>query len=421
MPLLLALSALAAPSIADPTELGADATADTFLPDARVDLPLVAGGAEVPADDARWDGTVGIIFNNQYVGCTGSLVAPKVVMTAAHCLGGVSGVMIGAKNWATDFNKEHVEIIPVVRAVAHPSYRNGWGADIAVLLLASDATYEPLTIATDCIRDEHLVDGAEVAVVGFGATSYNGRAQTTRMHFGFTEIQDAECRADRIGGIATGCIPSLRPGGELAAGGTGVDACFGDSGGPLFLVTDEGDFVAGVVSRAYMGVPRGEPCRYGGIYVRPDRFIDWMEEAVGEEVRHPMCNELPIAAADPIEIGKNKSGTTTVRAVDPDGDNSRITYEIARSPEHGFASVNAVGVVTYVPEKGYKGPDSLAVAAIDGGSEVYPRSAKGRVEIEVPIQVGGRFLGCSSTGGAPAGALGLLGGLLLVGRRRRRA
>ena len=38
------------------------------------------------------------------------------------------------------------------------------------------------------------------------------------------------------------------PDGELGAGGMGIDTCPGDSGGPLYLPTDFGTFLAGVTS-----------------------------------------------------------------------------------------------------------------------------------------------------------------------------
>jgi MYXO-CTERM domain-containing protein len=382
---------------------------------------FVAGGEPVPQDETRWDGTVGIIFNGSQVGCTGTLVAPRVVMTAAHCLGGVTGVIIGAKNWYLESGNEGVEIIPIANAWGHPSYNGQRGADIAVLLLAQPSSYEPRAIATDCIRDEYLEDGAPVAVVGYGATRYNGRGYTTMLHYGFTAIQDYECRSDRIGGVVSGCDPALRPGGELGASSDGVDACFGDSGGPLFLVTDRGDYVAGVVSRAYLGVPRSEPCRYGGIYVRPDTYIDWMEQVTGQEVRHPQCNEPPVIMSyEDIRVRKNKMGTARVIATDPDGTDANVTYEIARRPEHGRATVDARGIVTYIPDQGFKGEDSVIVAAVDEGSAEYPRSGPAATEVELAIQVGGGFLGCSSIAAPSSTWLAGLGLLFAVGLRRRR-
>ena len=48
--------------------------------------PEVVGG-EVAAS-GEWDDTVGIVFYGSYVGCTGTLIGPKLVLTAAHCLDG---------------------------------------------------------------------------------------------------------------------------------------------------------------------------------------------------------------------------------------------------------------------------------------------------------------------------------------------
>lgn len=429
LPLLLALAALAAPPAADSFdlddgdsfELPADPADGSPMDPADASLaPTVAGGEPVPESEDRWDPTVGIVYNNRYVGCTGTLIAPRVVLTAAHCLNGVTSVIIGAKNWALDSSRENAEIIRIVSATPHPSYRNGAGADIAVLVLSEPSTYPTSVIGTDCIRDEYLDDGVDVAVVGYGATRHNGRGQTSAMHYGFTKVQDYACHSDFIDGIRTGCLPSLRPGRELGAGGTGVDACFGDSGGPLYLPTPQGDYVVGVVSRAYLGAPRSEPCRAGGIYVRPDAFVDWIESVAGVELEHPMCNEAPIVGASPIETRRNQTGTTTVVAVDPDGDDSLMTFEITRFPENGLASVDADGVLTFIPNPGFVGLDSVVVTAIDGGSEVYPRSARGRTDFEIPIEVGRRFLGCSSAAIAPVGSLALLGGLLVLARRRRR-
>ena len=91
-----------------------------------------------------------------------------------------------------------------------------------------------------------------------------------------------------IEGTFAGCNGAVSPGGELGAGGNGVDACFGDSGGPLYLLSDRGDYVVGVTSRAYAGVPWNYPCRDGGIYTRPDAVVDWIESKVGP-ITKPVC------------------------------------------------------------------------------------------------------------------------------------
>src|SRR5260370_33086108 len=76
-----------------------------------------------------------------------------------------------------------------------------------------------------------------------------------------------------------GCHVSVKPGGELGAGGMGIDTCPGDSGGPLYLLTDYGSLLAGVTSRSYDNA--SVACGEGGIYERPDKIVEWIERAAG--------------------------------------------------------------------------------------------------------------------------------------------
>ena len=111
-----------------------------------------------------------------------------------------------------------------------------------------------------------------------------------------------DCSASVVKGISSGCNPSINPGGEIGAGGNGVDACFGDSGGPLYLPTPRGSFLIGVTSRSYDGASPSYPCRDGGLYARPDASLAWMEKVMGAPLEHPQCGEPPAPLADPIPM-----------------------------------------------------------------------------------------------------------------------
>ena len=87
--------------------------ADTGL-DSGLVAPPIVGGTEAPA--GKWDDTVGIVFNN-YVGCTGTLFGPRTVLTAAHCTGGISHVLVGATDWT---NQSQGELIRVSTEIPHP-------------------------------------------------------------------------------------------------------------------------------------------------------------------------------------------------------------------------------------------------------------------------------------------------------------
>ena len=90
-------------------------------------------------------------------------------------------------------------------------------------------------------------------------------------------------RQHRPGGCGAGAAPR----GEFAAGGRGTDSCFGDSGGPALLDTADGPVLVGVVSRG-LAVP-GAPCSNGGIYVRADKVVPWVERVTGREIARTTC------------------------------------------------------------------------------------------------------------------------------------
>jgi hypothetical protein len=188
-------------------------------------------------------------------------------------------------------------------------------------------------------------------------------------------------------------------------------------------MTDRGDYLAGVTSRAYAGVSQNAPCRDGGIYVRPDAVIKWIERKAKVELDRPQCNFAPEPTAEPIVTGRGDTGFTTVFHNDPDDFHKSYTYEIVQQPEHGEATVNAEGEVEFSPKKGFAGEDFLTVRVTDDGSK-YEASGPEWAELDVNVTVGsGAALsagagqcGCSNSG-KPVGLLWLAPLMLAVRRR----
>ncbi len=357
----------------------------------------VTGGTEAP--EGLWNDTVGIVFNNQYVGCTGTLIAADVVVTAAHCISNqVSGVVIGTTNWLGDDG----EILDVVDIAVSRD------ADIAVLKLERESEFKPRAVGFGCVVDDFLEDGAPVAVVGYGATDGYGRQNTTQLMEGYTVVTDHDCSA-----TSRGCQSDISPGGEIGAGGDGVDACFGDSGGPLYLLTDRGDFLVGVTSRAFNDV--NPPCGLGGIWVRPDAFIEWIEDEMNIDIPEPTCTEFPVAADAELTVRQGKSKRVQIDVTD--GDSDAFEFTVAQAPSSGTISIDDEGEVTYTPDDGYLGLDTFAVLVTDTSG--FPLGTDIAV-VEVEVIEGGGFLGLScSSSSSPASAAWLLG-LAALGLRRRR-
>lgn len=364
----------------------------------------VVGGA--PIEDNRWPDAAGIVFYGQYVGCTGVLVGPRTVITAAHCADGITHVKLDTNRWTA----RDGELIAAEAVIRHPRAASTY--DIAVVRLAEASTVAPRPIAADCVAEAALTDGAPVIVVGYGSTRRDGNGGSSVLVEGTTFVQDADCSEARIDGMVTGCQVK---GGEIGAGGNGVDACFGDSGGPLYLPTPDGVFVAGITSRGYMGVRN--PCGEGGIYVRPDAVLPWIQRVSEDEIALPACNLPPEAEIDPIVAPKGGVGSTWLDGWDPEG--GHVRFEIVEPPAHGTVEVKGERLV-YDAEAGYSGPDAFVVAAVDDGNAEWPDYGDARTEYTVDVDVKDGPFACD-TGGTPA-QLGVLGlGLLMVRRRRAHA
>jgi secreted trypsin-like serine protease len=209
--------------------------------------------------------------------CTGTLIAPDVVLTAGHCIETHPfEVIIGT----TDFSQPGGEKIQVAQAIAYPNWKREF--DVGVLVLAHASKAQPRALASACAVRDHLVDGASVHVVGFGLTTANGMGENSALHEADLPVTDSACtRVDA-------CNPEIAPGGELAAGGRGTDSCFGDSGGPVFLATASGPVLLGVVSRAETA---GElPCAGGGVYERADKVGKWIEDTTHRTLTTEACD-----------------------------------------------------------------------------------------------------------------------------------
>jgi secreted trypsin-like serine protease len=266
--LVLAASATASPSAATSRATNAQATAS------------VIGGHN--ASISKYPSLAyieGLQATSGYA-CTGTVVAPRVVLTAGHCVEDIESSSIvepGEIAVATGVSNlrkiPRAQVSEVVQVLANPEFNPAkLHGDAGLLILAAPVTAPPIALATGA--DAALYEpGDELTIAGWGIDDRNTGHAPNQLQTATVPIEEASrCRQG-----TRRFYPFYEPTRQvctLDAPHFKVTSCHGDSGGPAIATRTDGTMVeVGVTSLGDATCNPASPA----VFTRVDQIDEWVQ------------------------------------------------------------------------------------------------------------------------------------------------
>lgn len=326
----------------------------------------VVGGYPINITQAPYQ--VALINNSGQQFCGGTIIAKNWVVTAAHCLWGITPgnlTVVAGKTHRSELRGGN----SVTAIHKYPGfYDTKQGKDIALLKLgnALDLSSNAITaigyVNANDVSAGYEDPGVVGTLTGWGKLSYGGASagQLQKVTMPLVSLTDAVNAFGQYG------IHKLTPD-QLPAWETNKSACHGDSGGPLVVSSNRGPLLAGVVSW-------GKDCAdlAPSMFARVSSFASWIQSYVGD-VDQNLPPTLDITSpqdgttflyGDPIKLSANAKANGTDLAHVEFFVNDQLLYQDNTFP-YSFNWYSA-----------YLGPHTIKVTATDNQGRTTTKSVE---------------------------------------------
>ncbi|XP_045538497.1 trypsin I-P1 [Papilio machaon] len=248
----------------------------------------IVGGAETPYGAYPWQVEVQLLDPDKLTfehHCGGAVIASRLVLSAAHCFDKqplhLDHIRIVVGEHRLKVQDKHEHRFLAEKVVLHPDFRkNGpHSNDIALILVSRSGAgvqfnshVRPICLPDQSATGEGEGDGRWCSVSGWGYQTEGTETFAPVLRAADVPLMDLDtCRKRQVlGGRQQPILDSMICAGVLSGG---VDACRGDSGGPLACHAAGRWQLHGVVSWGSGCARRARP----GVYTRVASYIDWIK------------------------------------------------------------------------------------------------------------------------------------------------
>lgn len=227
----------------------------------------IVGGSDAPEGRYPYAVTLQTEFGKHQ--CGGSLIAPDIVLSAAHCAYQFREVHIGRHNYKT--NTMESESFGFESQIVHPLYDfTDYDHDLLIIKLQGVSTIPPVLLNRN---PRFPAEGFELTALGWGRT--NGTDENslseTLQEAKLIYIDNERCKGLWGNQITDDMFCTTQD-------GRGV-ACVGDSGGPVVLraTTAEGDLQVGLTSWGPLDCASE---RLPSVNARITDMLDWIDSQI---------------------------------------------------------------------------------------------------------------------------------------------
>lgn len=333
-------------------------------------IPRIAGGRPVGSKSLDFVAYIQAIENQEIIACTGSLIAPQVVLTAAHCVIDSNSALRKPDTFRIMFTKDapsdsvHPHIYNVDRSIIQPTFDSYTLRDDIALLMLKEQVSSEVAVPVPLYTGDYT-DSTQMLAAGFGYTKPMDKSSAAA-HLMEVELMPGSEK------YCSGLSASYNSTYNICTNGAvGKDTCSGDSGGPLLVPVDHGD-----MRKAQIGLtsysPRTKDNQTGkcaqkggtGVYTRVKTYVDWIakETKISADyfsIANETNTDKPTDPTGPIPNiivvdgdgdGDGDDTSTSTSTSDSDQDKSPIPNIIVVDGKKRTAKhVNDSSAVTYRP------------------------------------------------------------------------